>query len=73
MPYIVSEAYIHSVLFVCDIGHCRKEIDVCPVEGGGMRVKSENQPHALGYAPGQTLRSENPEREALPVASDGKR
>src|SRR5450432_2331765 len=29
------------------------------VEGGGMRTKSENQPHALGYAPGEALRSEN--------------
>jgi hypothetical protein len=43
------------------------------VEGGGIRTKTENQPHALGYAPGQTLRSENTEREAVPVASDGKR
>jgi hypothetical protein len=43
------------------------------VEGGGTRTKSENQPHALGYAPGETLRSENAEREAVPVARDGKR
>jgi hypothetical protein len=43
------------------------------VEGGGIRTKSEKQPHALGYAPGQTLRSENEEREAVPVAHDGKR
>jgi hypothetical protein len=43
------------------------------MEGGGMRTKSENQPHALGYAPGETLRSTNAEREAVPVASDGKR
>jgi hypothetical protein len=43
------------------------------VKGGGMRTKSENQPHALGYAPGQTLRSTNAEREVMPVASDGKR
>jgi hypothetical protein len=43
------------------------------VEGGGMRTKPENQPHALGYAPGQTLRGENTEREAMPVASDGER
>jgi hypothetical protein len=43
------------------------------VEGGAMRIKSEDQPHALGYAPGQTLRSENTERKALPVAGDGKR
>jgi hypothetical protein len=31
----------------------------------------EDQPHALGYTPGETLRSENTEREALPVAGDG--
>jgi hypothetical protein len=43
------------------------------VEGGGMRTKSENQPHALGYAPGETLRSENAEREAVPVSCDGER
>jgi hypothetical protein len=40
------------------------------VEGGGTRPKTENQPHALGYAPGQTLRSENTERETVPVASN---
>jgi hypothetical protein len=43
------------------------------VEGGGMRIKSENQPYALGFAPGQTLRSENTKREAMPVAGDAKR
>src|ERR1700704_1600414 len=43
------------------------------VEGGGIQTKSENQPHALGYARGQTLRGENANREAVPVASDGKR
>jgi hypothetical protein len=43
------------------------------VEGGGIRTKSENQPHALAYAPGETVRSANTEREAVPVASDGKR
>lgn len=43
------------------------------VEGGGVRTKSENQPHALGFAPGQTLWSENAEREGLPVAGNGKR
>jgi hypothetical protein len=41
--------------------------------GGGFQSKSKEQPHALGYAPGETLRSENTEREALPVASDAKR
>jgi hypothetical protein len=43
------------------------------VEGGGMRTKSENQPHAITHAPGQEMRSANTEREAVPVASDGKR
>jgi hypothetical protein len=43
------------------------------VEGGGVRTKSENQPHALGYAPGETLWSSNTERAAVPVPSDGKR
>jgi hypothetical protein len=43
------------------------------VEGGGMRTNLENQPHALGYAPGETMRSANTKREAVPVASDGER
>ena len=43
------------------------------VEGGGVRTKSENQPHALGYAPGETLWSENSEREAMPVAGNAER
>jgi hypothetical protein len=43
------------------------------VEGGGMRTKSENQPHAITHAPGQEMRSTNTEREAVPVAGDGKR
>ena len=43
------------------------------VEGGGVQTKLEDQPHALGHAPGEALRSENAERETLPVARDGKR
>lgn len=43
------------------------------LEGGGVRNKSENQPHALGYAPGETLRSANADRQAVPVTGDGKR
>jgi hypothetical protein len=43
------------------------------VEGGGIRTKSENQPHAITHAPGETLRSTNTEREAVPVAGNGKR
>jgi hypothetical protein len=38
-----------------------------------VRTKLENQPHALGYAPGETLRSENAGRETVPVAGDAKR
>lgn len=43
------------------------------VQGGGVLTKSENQPHALGYAANETLRSKNAEREAVPVAGDGER
>src|ERR1700716_816254 len=43
------------------------------VAGGGMRTKSENQPHAITHAPGQTLRRANAEREAVPVSGDGER
>jgi hypothetical protein len=41
--------------------------------GGGVRAKQEGQSHAITYAPGQTLWSENEEREALPVAIDAER
>jgi len=40
---------------------------------GGMQTKSENQPHALRYAPGETMRSANAEPEAVPVAGDAER
>src|SRR2546423_8051965 len=53
--------------------HSGGQAIVGAVQGGGVRTKSENQPHALGYAPGQTLRSENAERGAVPIAGDGKR
>jgi hypothetical protein len=43
------------------------------VEGGGIRTKSENQPHAITHAPGETLWSENTERETVSVAGNGKR
>jgi hypothetical protein len=41
--------------------------------GGGVRRKLEDQPHALGYAPGETLWSENTEPEAMPIPCHGKR
>lgn len=41
--------------------------------GGGMTGQSEEQPHAqqLGHASEQPMRSPDPEREAVPVTSDG--
>jgi hypothetical protein len=41
--------------------------------GGGFLSKSEERPHALTHAPGQEVRSANTEREAMPIARDGKR
>ena len=41
--------------------------------GRGVDEKTGEQPHALGYAAGETLRSENPEWGTLPVARDGER
>jgi hypothetical protein len=43
------------------------------VEGGGIRTKTEDQPHALGYAPGGPLRRKDTERPTVPIAGDGKR
>jgi hypothetical protein len=37
----------------------------------GNRTKLEDQPHALGYAPGEEMRSAHEERETLPVPRDG--
>ena len=41
--------------------------------GGGDATRNEGQPHAkqVTHAPEQPMRSADPEREALPVASDG--
>jgi hypothetical protein len=41
--------------------------------GGGDRPKSEGQPDAIAHAPQPTVRSPNPEREAVPSASDAER
>ena len=41
--------------------------------GGGSVVKSEEQPHALEYAPGATLPSTDPTKELVPVASNDER
>jgi hypothetical protein len=53
--------------------HSGGQAIVGTVEGGGVLTKSENQPHALGYAPGETLRSENERGEVVPVTGDGER
>lgn len=41
--------------------------------GGGVARETEEQPHALGYAPGAEMRSADAEREPVPVAGDGER
>jgi hypothetical protein len=41
--------------------------------GGGDPRKSEDQPHALGYEPGTTMRSSDAEREPVPVSGDAER
>jgi hypothetical protein len=48
-------------------------VGVVETHGGGDFVKSEDQPHALGYAPGEEMRSTHEERDTLPVPRDGKR
>jgi hypothetical protein len=41
--------------------------------GGGFQSKSKEQPHALTHAPCQEMRSENTERESVPVARHAER
>jgi hypothetical protein len=48
-------------------------VGVVGTPGGGERTKSKEQPHAITHAPGQEMRSANTEREAVPIARDGKR
>ncbi len=44
-----------------------------PPQGGGARGKVEDQPHALGYAPGITMPREiEAEREAVPIAGSAR-
>ena len=38
--------------------------------GGGERTKSEEQPHALTYAPGAQVRSPHPQGELVPRAGN---
>jgi hypothetical protein len=41
--------------------------------GGGVSIKSKEQPHALGYAPGQTMPSTDTPRKSLSVTGDEER
>jgi hypothetical protein len=41
--------------------------------GGGFAAKTEEQPHAIAYAPGATMRSADAPREPVPVASNAER
>ena len=42
-------------------------------QGGGATEKDRGQSHAIGYAPGETLRSEDKKKDAVPVTGDAKR
>jgi hypothetical protein len=46
-------------------------VGVVEAPGGEDRAKLKDQPHALGYAPGEEMRSTHEERETLPVPRDG--
>jgi hypothetical protein len=41
--------------------------------GGRGEAKTEDQPHALGYAPSEKMRCAHPDGQVLPVPRDGKR
>jgi hypothetical protein len=41
--------------------------------GGGDQAKSEEQPHALGYAVGEEMRGTDAKRQRLPVTRDEER
>ncbi len=41
--------------------------------GGGGREKAEEQPHAISYAPGTPVWSQDEERDPVPVTRDGER
>jgi hypothetical protein len=48
-------------------------VGMVEIPGGGSPPKSEEQPHAIAYAPGIEMPSPNPEREPVPSASDAER
>jgi hypothetical protein len=41
--------------------------------GGGFAPKAKDQPHALAHAPGTTMPSTDPPRDAVPIPSDAER
>jgi hypothetical protein len=47
--------------------------DVNSSPGGGHQTEMKDQPHAIAHAPQPALWSEDPQREALPVAGDAER
>jgi hypothetical protein len=47
--------------------------DVNQAPGGGLSAEIKDQPHALGHAIQPALWSENPQRQAVPVAGDAER
>jgi hypothetical protein len=51
--------------------HAGGQAVVGVVDGGGKRAKSKDQPHALGYAPSEEMRSTHEERDTLPIPRDG--
>jgi hypothetical protein len=76
--------FIHKMIVLTDMACCRRPIlyhdftHFVLVEGhrpwrGWDGDEIGKTTPAVGYAAGETLRSENAEREAVPLASDGKR
>jgi hypothetical protein len=51
--------------------HAGGQAVVGMVDGGGERLKPKDQPHALGYAPGEEMWGTHAEGNALPIPSDG--
>jgi len=48
-------------------------VGMVEIPGGGAHPKSEDQPHAIAYAPGNEMPSPNPERSAVPSTSNAER
>jgi hypothetical protein len=48
-------------------------VGIVEAPGGGVQPRSEDQPHAITYAPGVEMPSPNQERSTVPSASDVER